>query len=242
MKPTSIKQLNEIIDRLSAINIDDRDYNFVKEKIANIIRVEMPTRNEKFNFYKFVSTDKIRPVMTGVYHDSGYKIASDSHILIALKEDYPIELEGQIMLKNGELLDKEGNKYPNWRKVIPEITDNNDSSKYILCDVKHDEWKEIYSRYKAEKKVGTQHNLVKLNVGFDCYFQVELFNLFMMALKEVGADLFYISSYEKFNYMDKINHTKTETDKIFYNSDNAKVLLCPCRASEDEQTYLLNIK
>ena len=42
----------------------------------------------------------MQAALTGVYHDNGYKVASDAIVLVAIKSDYPEELEHHIIDKD----------------------------------------------------------------------------------------------------------------------------------------------
>ena len=98
MKAESMKHLQKMYERCT----DDMVY--FKELIEAIIRLESEsTTKSKFKIWDFVGSDMIRPAMCCVFHDSGFKVASDSHILIALKEEYAPELEGRLMKKDGVL-------------------------------------------------------------------------------------------------------------------------------------------
>lgn len=44
----------------------------------------------------FVGTDKLKPVLTGIYRSGGYEYASDGHVLAKVKAQYPAEQEGKI--------------------------------------------------------------------------------------------------------------------------------------------------
>ncbi len=64
---------------------------------------------------QFVWSDKKdtkhRP-LEGVYHSDGMIIASDARILLAVKSEYPSELEGKITDKQGQVIE---HKYANWK-------------------------------------------------------------------------------------------------------------------------------
>lgn len=75
--------------------------------------------------FQFVWSDKKdtnhRP-LEGIYHSDGMIVATDAHVLLAIKSDYPAELEGKITDKQGQVIEY---KYPNWKilfdrkKVLP---------------------------------------------------------------------------------------------------------------------------
>lgn len=79
---------------------------------------EMPSAEPKgkFDIWKFTSKEKQRPAMTGVFHDKGFKVASDTHILVAVKDAYPKENEGKIIDKKKNVITEA--KYPKWRDLI----------------------------------------------------------------------------------------------------------------------------
>lgn len=75
--------------------------------------------------FQFVWSDKKdtnhRP-LEGIYHSDGMIVATDARILLAIKSDYPAELEGKITDKQGQVIE---HKYANWKilfdrkKVLP---------------------------------------------------------------------------------------------------------------------------
>jgi hypothetical protein len=123
----------------------------------------------------------------GVYHDNGFKVASDSHILIAIKDEYNPELEGRILMKDGELLDKDDYKYPVWKSVIPDLKSKICPKTSEVVKIDFDKWAELYKGYKADKKLKIEKYTVKIG---NAYYGVELFNLLVAALKKIGKDEF----------------------------------------------------
>ena len=94
------------------------EYNAVLDKQEPITPIYKEEK-KPIAVTEFVETDKkeaeIHPVLTGVYHDNGYVVGTNAHILLARKEDYNKSLEGKITNKKGEVID---GKYPNWRAVV----------------------------------------------------------------------------------------------------------------------------
>lgn len=182
MKTNSEKLLNEIY-----VMTEDQK---IKDKVLQILRIEQSQAKGKFDYYKFVSKDELRPVLTGVYHDNGFKVASDCHILVAIKDDYDIsELEGKVLKKDGTILKTDGvyTKYPNWRAVIPELNNGKYQKKSETVKINFTKWDEIMTTWKAEKKVGEEKRAVKVG---NAYYSVEQFNLLVLALKRLGVDEF----------------------------------------------------
>ena len=73
MKTNSEKLLNEIY-----VYSDDPN---IKKKVLQILRIEAPQPNGKFDYYKYVGKELSRPIMNGVFHDNGFKVASDAPYL-----------------------------------------------------------------------------------------------------------------------------------------------------------------
>ena len=101
------------------------EYNAVLDKQEPITPIYKEEK-KSIAVTEFVETDKkeaeIHPVLTGVYHDNGYVVGTNAHILLARKEDYNKYLEGKITNKKGEVID---GKYPNWRAVVEGETTTN---------------------------------------------------------------------------------------------------------------------
>jgi hypothetical protein len=60
---------------------------------------------------------ELRPALTGVYHKGGYIYATTGFILARVVGEYPEELEGKAINKQGEELES---RYPNAEAVIPD--------------------------------------------------------------------------------------------------------------------------
>ena len=162
--------------------------------IANIIRSEdIASKISKFNIYKYVTKEDLRPSLRGVFHENGFKIASDGHILIALKEDYDPYLEGKIMNKDGSFCD-EIYKFPNWKLIIP----NPDVMKSIKIDF--DKFAEIESKHKAAKamKMDRQTEVMFIKCpDLEIAVNIPLFRNFIDFMKYIGTDeLLYLKSSE----------------------------------------------
>lgn len=76
----------------------------------------------KLDPYKFTSGEKPhksnRPLLCGVYHDKGNVIATDAHIMLIDKQDYPKKNEGKVIAKDGTVI--EGH-FPSYKNVIPDM-------------------------------------------------------------------------------------------------------------------------
>lgn len=117
----------------------------VRKLITEFLTSQTATRVGKFDLSKFVAKDENRPAMTGVYNDpEGYKVATDGHVLCAVKADVE-GVTGQVITPKGVrltdkvyrrdddgslIIDADGSyiedvvdyTYPNWRAVCPDIS------------------------------------------------------------------------------------------------------------------------
>lgn len=68
------------------------------------------------------SKGRYNPCYCGIYHKNGKKIATNAHLLCAINESYPKELEGKLLQHNNIIIDTE---YVNWESVVPLTTQDN---------------------------------------------------------------------------------------------------------------------
>ena len=124
------------------------EYNAVLDKQEPITPIYKEEK-KPIAVTEFVETDKkeaeIHPILTGVYHDNGYVVGTNAHILLARKEDYNKSLEGKITNKKGEVID---GKYPNWRAVVEGETTTN--SWGINLDELHAFVRGVLAKLKAD--------------------------------------------------------------------------------------------
>lgn len=150
---------------------------------------EMPsaTPKGKFDIWKFVAKDKQRPAMTGVFHDKGFKVASDTHILVAVKEAYPKENEGKIIDKKKNVI-KEA-KYPKWRDLIQKGEDAGIDIDHLASFIEG--VKELTGADFTNKKFydGVK---IALPIGGEMrLFPAEPLATFLRAAKEIGGTITY---------------------------------------------------
>lgn len=154
---------------------------------------------QRFNIYNFVGD--YRPVLSGVFHDGGYKVASDAIVLAAIKSEYPEVLEHHIVKKDGtEIMDK----YPLWRQVLPS---GPDYKPYRIDTAQFEEFlKERRAAWKASVGKGTKWGQYQWNVqvGPAC-FRAHKFETFLAGMKEIGATEIFV--------MDKRRTAYAKTDK-----------------------------
>lgn len=128
-------------------------------KSAKAEPVKARSRKAKvFDFFKVVSVDPTRLFMQGVFHENGFKIATNGRVMAMARAEYEPRFEGVILSK--QLVPIEG-QFPNYKKVIPDMT----SYRKIDFDL---------AAIKAEIKAMSE--IVKIAKAFDrdtpCRFKV----------------------------------------------------------------------
>ena len=117
------------------------------------------------------SSRKLRPCLTGIYHDSGYKVVSDGHIMCVVKSKYPSEYEGKIVKRKGIFVD---DVYPQWRKVIPPTL----SKESVNLDIEDLRKRTINGLKEAEETYMMVFVKIEAN-GNTMYYEGKRFKLFL---------------------------------------------------------------
>ena len=176
MKAESMKHLQKMHSMCK------EDMGYFKELIEAIIRIESETNGKgKFKIWDYVGKDKIRPAMEGVYHDGGFKVATDSYMLITLKEEYDPELERRLMRKDGTLMDPE-TRYPKWRDVIP----NPELEEMTSVVLDFAKIREIEADFKVKKKLRDVLGYIKVNEMYT--FKLPLFLKMVRFMEHIGTN------------------------------------------------------
>ena len=213
---TSEEKLSQVYNALIA-----KGYTETAKKITEVILAETNynTRGKKFNIYDCTSTDEIRYVMNGVYHDNGYKVASNGYVLCAVKQEYAPELEGKIVTKSGEFIE---GRYPKWRSVIcGEDICKRDGTLATLSSEQIQTFRNRIKELRAESKAKYVKGMrwydgwrVKLGAG---YYKAELFELFCKAAEMFKFDKCYTFAIKGLQVM----------------ADNVTFLMMPMLAPEE---------
>ena len=182
MKPESLKHLQQ----MHALSSDNQ---YFRELIEAIIRIESETTTKsKFKIWDYVTKDSIRPAMCCVFHDGGFKVATDSHILIALEEGYDPDMEGKLLKKDGTI-ETERTKYPKWRDVIP----NPELTEMVSVKLDFAKIRDFEKDFKAKMKAAVWKGLdgyVKVNGN--CWFKLGLLMKAVKFMEHVGTDVLMV--------------------------------------------------
>lgn len=170
---------------------------------------------QRFNIYNFCGTFQMKAALTGVYHDSGYKVASDAIVLAAIKSEYPEDLEHHIITKDGVDIPA---KYPLWKTCIP---DGQDYKPYSIDVAKYEAFiKERRAAWKASEGKGTKWGQYQWNVKVGpAYLRAHKFETFLSGMKEIGATEILV---------------RDDRRTVYAKSDKGWVLIFPIRYEETE--------
>jgi hypothetical protein len=110
-----MKAINLVEKALELTNEPD-----VKTLLSDFLRANTIAQNGKFDLSKYVSNPnhEIREILTGIFHENGFRIATNGRILCAIDNDYPDEFEGKIVSPKGHVIE---GKYPVWQSVLPKV-------------------------------------------------------------------------------------------------------------------------
>ena len=93
----------------------EKDSKFLLENYGNKKIVDAAVK--KASISDFVSTDKSRLFMNGIFYEKCFAVATDGRMLIKLKKNYPSEWEGKIIDPNTEK-EIEG-QFPPYERIFP---------------------------------------------------------------------------------------------------------------------------
>lgn len=187
MKTTSLQKLSEVYNYLT-VGLDEGEDLRIAGLIKEVIRAESPdVKAGKFNIFDFVSKDEIRPQMNCVYHNEGFKVASDSHILVVVKDAYPEEYEHKLLRKDGGF---EEGEYPKYKQIKQDMKDVEptkiDAEKFYA-------WLKVRrAEFKAETGTSRKWNYSwYVKVG-PAYLRAELFDKLLKAMDRLGTDELFV--------------------------------------------------
>lgn len=210
MKKESIDKLQTIYTKLMQI-----EETTLAEMITEVVRAETTvTKVGKFSFFDFASKEKNYEFMQGVYHDDGFKVASDGRILIAIREEYNKDFEGKILAKDGSFIE---GRYPKWRSVIPQEEGE-------FYEIDESKFTEQLAKIRAEYKM--QYVKAKrwdsswvVKIG-GAYYSAEYFAKVLTAMKYIGIT--------------KVQLVGNDAKILLHKSDDAILILMPRYVTEND--------
>ena len=169
---------------MKAVNLINQALEFtnepcIKALLSDFLRANTIVKNEKFDLTKYVSNSKSDTdiKITGIFHEKGFRIATNAYILCVVNQDYPVEYEGKIITPNGQEIE---GKFPAWQLILPNDED--------LTGITFTEpVSEILQRIKEEQKVAKiddSEAFVKLICEEKTiFFNAKMFVLFLNFMK-----------------------------------------------------------
>ena len=160
--------------------ISYRDPDLVLPLLKQLLVSFQSEPNMKFKLYDLCAADDDAKHVQcqGIYHENGYLIATDGHILAKIKDDYDAKFEGKTIARNGKSIEA---KFPNYRSIIPNGQRN-------LVNLKYSDVADLMKIFKAERKADKY--CVVLGKVIDGYYTAQLLYKFACVCKERGMRVY----------------------------------------------------
>ena len=97
------------IEKINLINnlTDNETIKALCNEILYIDACNTTVKDSKLDIYKYVSKEKAREWLQGVYYSNGDIVATDSYLLVVLQnQKYNPAYEGKIIGKSGEIFER----------------------------------------------------------------------------------------------------------------------------------------
>ena len=190
MKPSTLSLIKQAYD-ICKDSFDVDVYEKAAELSLSVIRAETCGKTKsKFNLYDFCTKDDLlRPVMNGIYHKDGFKVASNAKILVMLKDEYNNELESKIIDRSGQEVQ---GRYPNYLAVMPKYDAKEYTTYRINFDAFESQVKDMRLKvYSDCGKKKTWCDEMVVHIG-DTWLGAEMFSKFLSFMQHVGTEEIYI--------------------------------------------------
>lgn len=210
---------NKIVDLIHQLemgyfrSIDDADRKNIVDTLKDVMtceQAEAKTKVGSIDLQKY--TDEKYP---GVLHQEGRMIATDGKHVIALKAEYPDELEGKATGADG----KETSSFPRWKSVIPNV----EGWKSISIDFKR--LAELVTEARAHKKIYKKDHIARV-----------------MITPEVCFDLWRLDKFARVMQYARVSEAHYQKPRDKYTSypltvktEELIAVLMPCMPPEEDQ-------
>ena len=205
------------IEKINLINnlTDNETIKGLCNEILYIDACNTTVKNSKFDIYKYVSKDKERERLQGVYYNNGDIVATDSYLLVVLQnQTYNPMYEGKIMSKTGEIIQ---GKYPNYQSIMLAKLDN-----YILTKFDYSRLEEINKSDKAKvmamQDCDKKYYTPVVKIG-NAYFKLELINKLVTFMRHIGTNEIYAPG--------------KSNDFVYVKGRDGWAIVCPISSSDD---------
>lgn len=151
----------------------------------------------ELNLYNYVSSDKLKPMYRGVFHEDGYRIVTDGAILVKIKSDYPDAHEKKVLDRKGEIIKATwlGRPYVNYQAVIKSQL-GRDLDRYPLDSDFLPSLKSDFKEWKKQRKITKREVYGSYTFENGAVVEIGKFILFLEAAKALGATELLVCSGE----------------------------------------------
>lgn len=196
MKETK-QQMEKVLDNLQAFLKQEKrsgrvtvNIDLVEDRLRQLNNILIsPVKTGKFNIFKWVSKDKLRPKLGCVYYKDGYAYATDTHILCKVRMAYDPSFEGKLITPSGEELNDNPLPYEN---VIPK------GDGYEICELDFDRLNEVLKEYKIFLKGKNKKecfSCIKLQTeNKEVYFRIDLLEKIATLMNYLGTNKIFVYS------------------------------------------------
>lgn len=193
MKALTEKKINELYNQIAYCNEEIPYKELFLSKINEILACEAnDVKLGKFDVYDLTDEQegKIRPFCASVHYLNGYRYVTDTRILLKLKSDYPTNMEGKSIKKDGSELNI--GRLPNFESVLQSWL--NEYDKRQDYTINFDRVKECIKIAKAHKKIHKKNAVCVLKLG-DVYVDTFRFEKFCSVISYFGINTIKIGAY-----------------------------------------------
>ena len=193
MKAISEKKIIDLIHSLENSNYDMPEWQLkgIIDTLKDVLTCEQSSAKVgKIDLQQYTG-DRY----PGVMHSEGRMIATDGYHLISLAADYPEELEGQTIGKDGKdaIPYFSYGKFPRWQSVVPNVEGWN---KYCID---FDRLTEIVTEARAHKKIYKKNQVARVMIDEGICFDLWQLDKFARVMKSVGINTAHAKAPEKYN-------------------------------------------
>lgn len=178
-----MKNFEFIKEAINFINNGEYDLAVTRLKAFTEVNTQQ-VKGGKLNIWNWVSKDKLRQNLQGVFYDVEKKVAvaTDTHVLIVSDPDYiePADGVSKTIRKNGEIVEE---RFPNYERVFPKLDFE------IEVNVKN--VSDMLTKVRSERKLDKNVECLALNVSSTPACPVYLAPKYCMLLLTLPEGKFY---------------------------------------------------
>lgn len=126
-------------------------------KVKKNVKIKNVIKDYKI-LLPFTDPKSPKPALTGIFLKGGFAVATDGHILVKVRCEYPLKYDGKIVDKNGNIIKAE---YPKYEHIIPSIKDR--KHKTVLKATKV---KSVFERGKNLSILNKKSKLIRTVIIF----------------------------------------------------------------------------